>query len=244
MEPINILQDIFSSVIDLSFLFDEVFGLEDHRHNHVRTYSLIVTIFFVLTSVIAMILFPGYSVTNDFLSTLGTHRAKYPFIFNIATIITAILLVPTYLALNRILARNLPPPNHDLHLKVALVFGIISSFALAGVGLFPAEGKTFELHALSALTFFLAIGFYYLLLTYLIIRILMMCHNFRPFLTPFDYFGFTFLLLVLVLIDISTWYSRILQKFIVYSALFFLVYMASKVHRVDHLNQMIHGIHE
>ncbi len=111
MEPINILQDIFSSVIDLSFLFDEVFGLEDHRHNHVRTYSLIVTIFFVLTSVIAMILFPGYSVTNDFLSTLGTHRAKYPFIFNIATIITAILLVPTYLALNRILARNLPPQS-------------------------------------------------------------------------------------------------------------------------------------
>lgn len=223
--------------------FDDFFGLEDHNHNHVRTYSLLVTLFFVFTSVLAMLLFPGYSISNDFLSTLGTHRARFPFIFNISTILTALLLLPTYHSINKILERNVPS-NHGMVLNLALFFGITSSIALAGVGFFPAEGNTFQLHALSALSFFLSIGVYYLILSYLIIRILLVCHNFRSFLTPLDYFGFTFIVLVLLLVDLSTWYSRILQKFIVYSALLFLVYMTSKVHRVDHLNQMIHGTHE
>ncbi|RMG41399.1 MAG: DUF998 domain-containing protein [Methanobacteriota archaeon] len=227
----------------ITLIFDEIFGLEDHRHYHVRTYAIFVTFFFILSSLLAMLLFPGYSISEDFLSTLGTHKARYPFIFNISTVLTAILLIPTYISINRILQRNVPK-NHDFFLKMSIALGLFSSFSLAGVGLFPAEGETFQAHTLSALSFFLAIGLYYLVVSYLIIRILNECHDFRSFLTPFDYFGFTFVILVLVLMDISAWYSRLLQKFIVYSALIFLVYMTSKVHRVDHLNQMIHGLHE
>ncbi len=219
-----------------------VFGLEDHEHNHILSFTLLVLGFFVFTSILSILLFPGYSISGDFLSTLGTGKARYPFIFNYSVIITAILLIPTYWAINGILLRNVPSGN-DRYLKFSFGAAIVSSIALAGVGLLPAENSTYIPHAISALIFFLAIGIYYVVITFLVIRILKICHNFREFLSPADYLGFAFIVLVLVLIDINTWYSKLLQKFIVYSSLLFLVYLASKVKRIDHLNQVIHERH-
>ncbi len=221
-------------------IYEDLFGLEEHQHNHVVTFTGLVTGFFVLTSVVAMILTPRYSFTNDFLSTLGTSRSPYPYIFNIAVVLTAILLIPTYFAIHRILLRNIPA-NNDRFLNAAFIVAIISSIALAGVGILPAEGDTLYPHAMTALAFFLAIGTYYVLITFLVIRILNQCHNFRQFLSPIDYVGFAFIVLVLILVDIATWYSRILQKSIVYGALLFLAYVATKIKRIDHLNQVIHG---
>ena len=222
-------------------IFESLSGIEEHRHSHVVTFTALVTGFFVVTSSVAMLFTPHYSFTDDFLSTLGTSRSSYPYIFNISVVLTALLLVPTYLSLHAILLRNIPEGNKKL-VDMAFVVGMASSLALIGVGLLPAEGTTFYSHSISALVFFLAIGMYYFITTIVVIRILRKCHNFRKFLSPADYLGFAVIVLVFLLMDISTWYSRILQKTIVYGSLLFLVYLAHKIKKIDHINQVVHGL--
>lgn len=191
-----------------------------------------VTLFFVLTSVVSMIFFPNYSVSEDYISTLGTNRNPVHEFFNISLILTSILLLPTYFVIHYTLLRNVEE-RHVRLVKMSFGIALTSSTSLALVGVFPAEGNTLLSHNLAALVFFVSISFYYVILTWLLITIVHVCYSQFPFNRRVDYLGFAFVFLVAVLLDVSTWYNKLLQKFIVYSALLFLIYFSERLRLID-----------
>ncbi len=179
-----------------------------------------------------MVTYPHYSFSQNYLSALGTSKNPLSFIFNSSVIITAILLIPTYYAIYKIMKRNIMMQDIKF-LNFSFGLAILSSLSLLLVGLIPANPQTLIPHLIAAGLFFLSIGFYYVIITFLMLKVLHFCANYKRFTSIWDYLGFSIIILVLIFIDLNTWYNKLIQKTIVYGSLLLLIYVSNKLRKID-----------
>ncbi len=92
---------------------------------------------FLLFMIVSETLYPGYSVSKNYISDLGVGSTAY--IFNISIIIMGLLLI-----ISSILLKS----------KILQVFLILSGIGAAGVGIFPEDSPD-HLHVIMSLIVFL-----------------------------------------------------------------------------------------
>ncbi|AFZ70584.1 putative membrane protein [Caldisphaera lagunensis DSM 15908] len=92
---------------------------------------------FLLFMIVSEALYPGYSVSKNYISDLGVGSTAY--IFNTSIIIMGLLLI-----ISSFFLKN----------KILQVFLILSGIGAAGVGIFP-ETSPYHLHTLMSLVVFL-----------------------------------------------------------------------------------------
>ncbi len=104
--------------------------------------------FLVFTgSVLAAVsLKPGYDIANQFLSQLGAGGPSAP-VFNNAVILSGILLLVFFLGLHSYLGTG----------KFGVLFGVLASLALVGVGAFPVNNAlgSGQMHNYMSYAFFI-----------------------------------------------------------------------------------------
>ena len=185
---------------------------------------------FITGAVISYFLHPGYSIMNDFISTLGT--GQYGWVMNISFISTGILLLPIFLALYSILDDYTHDESRKF-LTLGAVSGIISQIGLILVGIF-VDHPGRDIHSFVAGVFFFALMFCIVFLT-------RMTHYLHPN-TVFDrldrkvikFFGYglaflDFLMIFFNLILYSYNYDAFIQKIVVLASFFYLGYFISQI---------------
>lgn len=118
--------------------------------------TIAVQIYFVLAVLIAILVYPHYQITEQFLSALGT--TNYGWIFNSAVILLGAVSYPFYFQFYQ--------QRKSKEALITLVLGEISAVQLLGIGLFVSDGATSKLHDIFAISLFLLFVPLGLLLSY------------------------------------------------------------------------------
>ncbi len=114
-------------------------------------------VYFVVASVVAMILYPNYDNTSQFLSALGVGDNGW--LLNSGLILLGLTTIPFYLLLNLQFKEDM-----NMFLKIGLILGVISGFLIIGIGLFISDGPTSKTHDLFAISYFLLLQLFFVLI--------------------------------------------------------------------------------
>ncbi len=115
----------------------------------ILTYLGVVTFF--IGSTFAMLIKPGYSFTNQWLSDLGT--GQYALLFNITLIITGILTSLFYPLTFYLLRQN---GYSKIKSTIGMVLGVTSFIFLIMVGVFSLENDVYNFHSISTMIFLIS----------------------------------------------------------------------------------------
>ena len=133
-------------------------------------FGIIAIIIGLVGDFLAIILYPGYSITKDMVSTLGVGPGAI--YFNLGTFYSGLLAIPFYIDLGRLL-HNESENNNDKLIKIAIACAIISCVSLALVGVFPAIQNiafVIVMHYFTALISWLTGVIYCILFSVLMLR--------------------------------------------------------------------------
>ena len=122
----------------------------------------------IICDIIAIALYPGYSILNDMVSTLGVGPGAD--FFNYGLIFSGLFAVIFYIYLS--LTFNKEESNERL-IKSTFIIAIISSLLMASIGIFPAiqdKKLIVLLHYFAALSTWLTGITYCIMLAYLILK--------------------------------------------------------------------------
>lgn len=193
------------------------------------TFARFAMLVFVIGSVISMMIYPHYDPRKKYISELGADSSSV-YLFTTSVFLTAIALVPAFLGIYAYLKGVLDDKSRPL-MKIGVMFGIMSSIFLVLIGAFPAEGGTLHIHMIIAAIYFplLALSLFFISITVIYIEDYIIE---PPSVDRMNYIGMTFIPFVILFMDIKTWYNVILQKFIVYGAILFLLYIVEKVRKI------------
>ncbi len=175
--------------------------------------------YFVLGTILAMILYPNYDFFGQFLSALGV--SKWGFLFNSAVVSIGISTMFLYATIAHDLW--LRPVRPSFFLFVALLFGSFSGILLIGVGIFVASGNTSDIHDLFAISFFLVL----MLLTLFFVIGLVRSPLFKDGNTKIGLtlFGFTISLSIAVGLFVPKANQYVTQKLVVLLYLIFVFWL-------------------
>ncbi len=146
---------------------------------------------------ISMILYPGYSMMTEMVSTLGIGPGAI--YFNLGTVLSGIIAIPFYFDLGRLVYNE---NDHQKLLRIALINSTLSCIALAFVGVFPAiqnSGIIIILHYLTAILSWLTGVVYCIIFGILMLRSL----DYPKALAYYGFFPGSIILIYLVLIVLS-----------------------------------------
>lgn len=109
---------------------------------------IIINVYFVLVTVILMLLFDGYQFSRHFLSALGTNEIGW--IFNSAVILLGLSSLIFYITIYSLYSEV------PIFLRIAfLILGIVSSVALLSIGVFVFGGEMSKTHDFFAILYFM-----------------------------------------------------------------------------------------
>lgn len=131
-------------------------------------FGIIAIIIGLTGDILAMSLYPGYSITKDMVSTLGVGPGAI--YFNIGIFFSGLIAIPFYIDLAR-LVRN--EDDNQTLLRTALISAIISCVTMAFVGIFPAiqsQKMVLLLHYLTAIISWLTCMIYCSIFSILMLR--------------------------------------------------------------------------
>lgn len=121
-----------------------------------RVYKLVIfltqvsMVYFLINTTLAMLLYPNYTFTKQFLSELGMGPTS--FLFNSSLIITGILYFPFYLIMGILIQKD---RLDNKYINIAMVFGPLASIFLIFIGIFDMSEENFVIHNIFAISFFI-----------------------------------------------------------------------------------------
>ena len=113
--------------------------------------------YFVITSLVAMFLYPNYDNTSQFLSALGVGENGW--LLNTGLILLEITTIPFYFFLNLHFI-----PDMNILLRISLILGALSGVLIIGIGVFISDGETSAIHDLFAISYFLLLLLFFMLI--------------------------------------------------------------------------------
>jgi len=99
-------------------------------------------------TVISIHIIPEFNLVTDYLSALGVNGTG-AIVFNIGTIISAIMVLPIFAKINDFLGNSISS-------RIGMVLGIVSCIGIIGVAIFPMG---MAIHTGAAALFFATMGF-------------------------------------------------------------------------------------
>ena len=175
-------------------------------------FGLLSVLVGVFCDLIAISLYPGYSILNDMVSTLGIGPGAL--IFNLGLIFSGFFAVLFYIYLG---GKFKGEDSNDKLVKSAIIISIISSILMSLIGFFPAIQKVriiAILHYMTALLSWVTGMIYCMIFGYLILT----SSKFKNYLA---FFGFTAACMILfLLILISLPFTKLLIPFIEWTMVF------------------------
>lgn len=194
------------------------------------TYIGIAT--FLIGSTFAMLIKPGYSFTNQWLSDLGT--GEYAPLFNITLILSGLFTSSFYPVSFYLLRQKGYSKTKSM---IGMIFGVTSFIFLILIGVFSLENDFHNLHSISSMVFIVSTSFAQLLLLsgfswYI-------CVDLAAPSAMDNRLSYTSLIIAIIfaivfILGIS-FEQHILQKLTIYLLIFTVLYQSTKIWQSDGL---------